>query len=183
MYNLIKYSKSYSETIGSQWNYYRDEPNSGAVRDINYSIKDSEPFSYKTYITGGLECNNTEKEVEIAVPLKYLSNFWRTLDIPLINCKINLILTWSESCVITSKATRDTDPDANPAVAEINNPTDATFEIKDTQWCVPVVTLSIEDDYKLLEQLKVGFKRTLKWNKYRSEMTNQAKTNNLNYLI
>ena len=64
---------------------------------MNHSIKDSEPFNYKTYITGGLEGNNTEKEVEIAVPLKYLINFWRTLDIPLINCKINLILTWSES--------------------------------------------------------------------------------------
>ena len=78
-------------------------------------------------ITGKLEGNNIEKEAEIIVPLKHLSNFWRTLDIPFINSEINLILTWSENCVLTSKATRDADPDANPAVAAINNPTDVIF--------------------------------------------------------
>ena len=77
------------------WNGYRDEPNSGAVGDINYPIKDSKYFDFKTSITGRLEDNNIEKEVKIVVPLKYLSNLWRTLDIPLINCEINLILTWS----------------------------------------------------------------------------------------
>ena len=70
--------------------------NSGAVGDIDYSIKDSKSFDYKTSIIGSLEGNNKEKEVEIAVPLKHLSNFWRTLDITLINCEINLILTWSD---------------------------------------------------------------------------------------
>ena len=60
---------------------------------MNYPIKVSESFDYKTSITGGLESNNTEKEVEIALPLKYISNFWRTLDIPLVNCEINLMLT------------------------------------------------------------------------------------------
>ena len=108
------------------------------------------------------------------MPLKHLSNFWKTLDIPLINCEINLILTWSENCVITSNATRDADPDADPAADAVNNPTNLY---------VPVVTLSTEDDNELLKQLKTGFKKTIKWNKYRSEMTNQAKTNNLNYLI
>ena len=72
---------------------------------------------------------------------------------------------------------------ADPAVAAINNPTNATFKITDTKLYVPVVTLSTENDKKLLEQLRTGFKRTIKWNKYRSEMTNQTKTNNLNYLI
>ena len=114
------------------------------------------------------------------MPLKHLSNFWRTLNIPLINYKINLILTWSKNCVITRKATRDADPDANPAVAAVNNLTDATFEITDTKLHAPVVTLSTEDDNKLLEQSKTGFKRTIKWNKYRSEVTTQTKTNNLN---
>ena len=95
MYNLIEYSKNYSKTTGSLWNYYRDEPNSGAEGNINYSIKDSKSFDYKTKITGRLEGNDTKKEVEIVVPLKHLSNFWRTLDIPLINCEINLILIWS----------------------------------------------------------------------------------------
>ena len=94
------------------WNYYRDEPNSGAVGDINCSIRDSKSFDYKTSITGRLDGNNTEKVVEIAVPLKHLSNFWRTQDIPLINYEINLILTCSKNCVITSRATRDANPDA-----------------------------------------------------------------------
>ena len=79
--------------------------------------------------------------------------------------------------------TRDADPDADPAVAGINNPTNAVFKITDCKLYVPVVTLSAEDDNKLLEQLKAGFQRKIKWNKYRSEMSNQTKSNNLNYLI
>ena len=130
MYNLLEYSKNYLKTTGSFWNYYRNEPNSGvggANNNINYSIKDSKSFDYNTSITGKLEGNNTEKEVEIVVPLKHLNNFWRTLNMPLVNCEINLILTWSENCVLTSKATRDAYPDANPAVAAIDNPTNAKF--------------------------------------------------------
>ena len=78
MYNLLKYSKNCSKTTGSFWNYYRDEPNSslgGADSNIKYLIKDSKYFDYKTSITGKLEGNNTEREAEIIVPLKYLSNF------------------------------------------------------------------------------------------------------------
>ena len=132
MYNLLEYSKNYSKTTGSFWNYYRDEPNSGLggnTNNVNYSIKYSKSFDYKTNITGKLEGNNTEKKIEIVVPLKHLSNFWRTLDMPLINCEINLILTWSENCVLTNKAIRDAVPaqGGNPAVSKINNPTDATF--------------------------------------------------------
>ena len=161
-----------------------DKPSSGAAGNINYSIKHSESFDYKTSITGKLEGSSVEEDdVEIVVPLKYLSNFWRTLHIPLINCEISLNLTWSKNCVITSKATREADPDADPAIAGINNPTNATFKIKDTKLYVPIVTLSAEDDNKLLKQLKTGFKKTIKWNNYRSEMSNQNKNNNLNYLI
>ena len=165
MYNLFVYSKNYSKTTGSFWNYYRDEPNSGvggADNNINYSIKDSKSFDYKTSITGKLEGNNTEKEVEIVVPLKHLSNFWRTLNVPLINCEINLILTWTENFVLTSKATRDANSEADPAVAAIDNPANVTFKIADIKLYVPVVTLSTEDDKKLLEQLKTGFKRNIK---------------------
>ena len=96
IYNLLEYSKNYKQIIGSFWNYYRDEPNSGIGgenNNVNYSIKDSKSFDYKASITGKLEGKNTEKEVEIVVPLKYLSNFWRTLNMPLINCEINVILT------------------------------------------------------------------------------------------
>ena len=82
---------------------------------------------------------------------------------PLINCEKNLILTWSGNCVLTSKATKDADPDANPAVAAIDNPTNATFKITDTKLYVPIVTLSTENDKKLLEQLRTRFKRTIKW--------------------
>ena len=96
---------------------------------------------------------------------------------------MSLTLTWSGNCVIKSKATRETDPDADPAVDEINNPTNAVFKITDCKLYVPVVTLSAEDDNKLLEQIKAGFKRTITWNKYVSEMSNQTKNNNLNYLI
>ena len=92
-------------------------------------------------------------------------------------------MTWSKNCVITSQATRDADPDADSAVAGINNPTDSTFKITDTTLYVAVVTLSTQDDNKLLDQLKTGLKRTIKWNKYRSEMSNQTKNTNLNYLV
>ena len=103
---------------------------------------------------------------------------------PLINCEINLVLTWSENCVLTSKVTRDAVPaqGGNPAVSRINNLTNAIFKITDTKLYVPVVTLSTKDD-NFLEQWKSGFKRTIKWNKYRSEMSSQTKTNQLNHLI
>ena len=132
MYNLIEYS---------------DEPNSGFGGDdnnIHYSIKDSKYFDFKTTITGKLEDDNIKKGVEIVVPLKYLSNFWRTLDMPLISCEVSLILTWSENCVLTSKAYRTavTAQGGNPAVVKIDNPTDATFKKADTKLYVPVVTLS-----------------------------------------
>ena len=74
-------------------------------------------------------------------------------------------------------------PDGDPEVAAVNNQTNATIEIKDAKLYVPIVTLSTEDDNKLLEQLKWGYKRTVNWNNYRSEMTKQTKTKNLNYLI
>ena len=96
------------------------------------------------------------------MPLKYLSNFWRKLDTLLINCEVSFTLTWSENCVITSKATRDADPDADPAVAGINNPANAVFKVSDCKLYVLAVTLPSEDDNKLLEQLKTGFKRTIK---------------------
>ena len=144
------------------WNNYRDEPNSGVggeSNNVNYSIKDSKSFDYKTSITGKSEGVNTTKDVEIVVPLKYLSNFWRTLDMPLINCEINLFLTWSEKCVLTSKATRDAVPaqGRNPAVAAVDNWTNAIFKTTDTKLYMPVVTLSTEDDNNFLEQLKSGF--------------------------
>ena len=104
------------------------------------------------------------------MPLKYLSNFGRSLNIPLINCKLELILTWFKNCALISKATREANYDADLIVRKIDNPENATFQITDTKLYVPVVTLLKENDTKLLEQLKSGSKRTIKWNKYRSQV-------------
>ena len=85
--------------------------------------------------------------------------------------------------MLISKATREAGYDADPVVYEIDNSENATFQITDTKLYVPVVTLSQENDIKLLERLKLGFKRPIKWNKYRSQMTVQPQNNSLNYLI
>ena len=112
--------------------------------------------------------NNLRKnDVKIVVLLKYLSNFWRSLNIPLINCEIELVLTWFKNFLLISKATRETNYTNNPIVRKTDNPEDATFQITDTKWYVPVVALSKENDTKLLEQLKTGLKRAIKWSKCR----------------
>ena len=103
--------------------------------------------------------------VKIVAPLKYLSNFWRTLGMPSINCEIELILTWSRNCVITSLERR-----AITATRRYSSLANVTLEVKDTKLYVPVVTLSKKNDKKILEQLKSGFKRTIKWNRYRSKL-------------
>ena len=112
--------------------------------------------------------NNGTKNVEIMVPLKYLSDFWRTLDMPLINCEITLLLTWSTSCVIVS--------------TDVVNQ-NATFAIIDTKLYVSVVTLSQQDNAKLLEQLQSGFKRVINWNKYLPKPELLAQNPNLNFLL
>ena len=120
--------------------------------------------------------------MKVVIPLKHLSNFWKSLNIPLINCEVELILTWFKNCVLIDKITRNANYNADPIVYEINNPEDATFQITDTKLYVPVVTLSKENNIKLLEKLKSGFKKTIKWSKYRPQMTIQNNNNNLNYL-
>ena len=147
MYNLLEYSKNYEKTSGTLFNYYRDEPRgitTGAGNNvINISIRNSKSFDYKTEITGSLDAGEDEKEdVRIAITLKYLGNFWRSLDIPLINCEITLILSWYKECVLVGRAFR------GPPAAAINSPTDAKFEITDCKLNVPVVTLSAENDNK-----------------------------------
>ena len=103
----------------------------GDDNNTNYSIKDSKSFDYKTSIRGKLGNNNRTKYVEFVGPLKYLSNFWKTLDMPLINCEVSLILTWYEKCLMISKATRD----ASPGVVAVNNPAGATFKLTETKLC------------------------------------------------
>ena len=100
-------------------NYYRDEPYSGTdANNITHSILNSE----SNFIEDGITQNNlTKNDVKIVVPLKHFSNFWRSLNIPLINCEIELILTWLKNCVLISKATREANYGANPVVYEIDN--------------------------------------------------------------
>ena len=153
LYNLLEFSKNYRKTTESLWKCYRDKPNSGVGSENNNdnsSIKDSKSFDYETSITEKLEGINITKDAEILMQLKHLSNFWRTLHMPLINCEINLILASSENCVLTSEATRDADPYANSAVAATDNPKNAIFKITDTKLYVPVVTISTEGDNNFL---------------------------------
>ena len=134
MYNLLEYSKNYIKTTGSLWNFFRDEPNSSTDNDnITHSILYSESFDYKSnFMENGVTQNNlTKNDVKVVVPLKHLSNFWRSLNIPLINCEVELILTWFKNCVLIDKSTREANYGANPVVYEIVNPANAIFEIKD----------------------------------------------------
>ena len=157
MHNLIEYSDNYAKTCGSLWQYYRYEPDD--------NLADSESFKSKIKITGKTPDDGNEKDVEIMVPLKYLSNFWKTLEMPLINFEIKLMLTRSSTCVIT------------------NSTGVGAFAITDTKLYVSVVTLSQEDNAKLLEQLQSGFKTVINWNKYLSEPELLAQNPNLNHLV
>ena len=105
-------------------------------------------FKYKSNLIGDTENNGTKNKVKIAVPLKYLSSFWRSLEMPLINCKVELSLKWYERCLLTAANT-------------------ATFKITDAKLYVPIVTLSVEDNSKLIELLNKGFKRSIYWNEYK----------------
>ena len=153
----MEYSDNYSKTSWSLWQYYKDKPS-------DY-MADSKSFKSKVEITGKTSADENTKNVEIIVPLKYLSNSWRTLEMPSINCEVNLILTWSKDCVIT------------------NSTGAGKFAITDTKLYVPVVTLSTQDNAKLLQQLKSGFKRTINWNKYQSSIKTYAQNRYLNHLV
>ena len=148
MYNLIEYSDNYSKLSGLLWQYYKGDPNN--------TITQSQSFRHMVKLTGKTPAAGKTKDVKIAVPLKYLNNFCRTLEMPLINGEINLILTWSEDFVISS-ATEKT-----------------KFKIIDTKLYVPIVTLSIQDNPKLLQQLKSGFKTTINWKKYQTKVSTEG---------
>ena len=150
------------------WEYCKDIPavdNNNAI--VNFTENNfTDSFNFKVKIIGKTGDDGI-KNVEIMVPLKYLTNIWRILEMLLINCEINLILTWSTNCVIVSTN-----------VANQN----ATFAITDTKLYVPVVTLSTQNNAKLLQQLRSGFKRVVMWNKYLSKPELFAKNPNLNHL-
>ena len=191
MYNLLEYSKNYRKTIGLLHNYYRDELSDDADDNNfdNIKVVNSNTFKYKNKIIGntynvnagadGYDVNkNGTQEVELAIPLKYLGNFWRALNIPLISWEVSLELKWNKNCVITSLEQRDIGGGNRD-----NAPTGATLSITDCKLYVPAVTLSKDDEIKLLSNLKSRFKTEIIWNKYRSQMTTEAVNNNLNILI
>ena len=170
IYNLIEYSDNYAKTTGSLWQYCKDIPaqnnsNNEIVHFTANNLTDS--FHFKVKFTGQTDDDGT-KDVEIMVPLKYLSNFWRTLEMSLINCEVNLILTWSSTCVLV-------------ATSVLNQ--NATFAITDTKLYVPVVTLSTQENTKFFQQVKPGFKRVINWNKYLSKPELLAQNPNLNHLV
>ena len=169
MYNRIEYSDNYAKTTGSLWQYCKDIPSRNNNNQIiNFAANNrTDSFNFKAKITGQTG-NNGTKDVEIMVPLKYLSNFWRTLEMPLINCEVNLILTWSSTCVLIATGVQNQN---------------ATFAITDTKLYVPVVTLSTQENTKFFQQLKSGFKRVINWNKYLSKSELLAQNPNRNHLV
>ena len=172
-------------------------PNSGYNNNNRnrtfYSIKDSESCNYKTKLVGNLPAGNNDTKLEeekekIVVLLKNLSNFIFDLNNLLINAEIELILKWSQNCVLTERAYRAAiaegdDPATEPAAAAINTPSDLKFNITSCKLYVPVVTLQAEYENKLYEELKTGIKINFKWAKYRSQAINHTATSNINYLI
>ena len=150
MYNLIEYSDNYSDTSGSLWQFKRDEQpkeNNGNLSDV--STDNSSSFKYKSNLIGTIPNGGRKNGIKLAVPLKHLSNFWRSLEMPLINCKVELLLTWNKSCILSSVAD------------------DSPFSITDIKLYVPVVTLETEDNAKLSKLLTERFKTPVYWNEYK----------------
>ena len=177
MYNLIEYSDTYQDSSATLYQYKRDEPaEANAIDDL--TADNSSSFKYKIKLLGnvtevdGDAAGVRRLNVNVVVPLKYLSNFFRSLEMSLINCKIKLNLTWKKECVLS---TLDDDA-ANPE----NN---AVFVINDTKLYVPVVTLSKEDKKDFIEHQNKGFQRSIYWNEYKTKgLTENADANNFKYI-
>ena len=166
MYNLIEYSDNYQDSSATLYQYKRDEPpEANAINDL--TVDNSNSFKYKLSLLGNpVVANNIARiNVKVVVPLKYLGNFFRSLEMPLISCKIKLNLTWKKECVLSTD-------DGN-----------AVFIINDTKMYVPVVTLSKEDNKDFIEQQNKGFKRPIYWNEYKTkELTENADVNVFKYI-
>ena len=156
MYNLIEYSDNYQDSSATLYQYKRDEPpENDAVADL--TADNSSSFKYKVILLDNLDRDGAmaKGSVKVVVPLKYLSNFFRSLEMPLINCKIKLNLTWKKECVLSTDAG------------------DAVFIINDTKMYVPVVTFSKEDNKDFIEQQNKGFQRSIYWNEYKTKEINE----------
>ena len=160
MYNLIEYSDNYQGSSATLYQYRQDEPpENDAVADLMANNSDS--LKYRIKLLGnvtevaGDAAGVRRLNVKAVVPLKYLSNFFRSLEMPLINCKIKLNLTWKKECVLST--------DAGEAV----------FFINDTKMYVPIVTLSKEDNKDFIEQQNKGFQRSIYWSEYKTKQINE----------
>ena len=156
MYNPIDYSDNYQDSSATLYQYKQDEPpEDDAVADL--TTDNSSSFKYKVSLLGNpVVANNIARiNVKVVVPLKYLSNFFRSLEMPLINCKIKLNLTWKKECVLST------------------DHGNAVFIINDTKMYVPVVTLSKEDNKDFIKQQNKGFQRSIYWNKYKTKEINE----------
>ena len=170
IYNLIEYSDNYQDSSATFYQYKRDEPpEDDAVADL--TADNSSSFKYKIKLLGNVTrvASNAagvrRLNVKIFVPLKHLSNFFRSLEMPLINCKIKLNLTWKKECVLST------------------GDGDAVFIINDTKMYVPVVTLSKEDNKNFIEQQNKGFQRSISWNEYKiKEINEDADANVFKYI-
>ena len=160
MYNLIEYSENYQDSSATIYQYKRDvPPEADAAADLTANNSDS--LKYKIKLLGnatevaGDAAGVRRLNVKVVVPFKYLSNFFRSLEMPLINCKIKLNLTWKKECVLSTGAG------------------EAVFIINDTKLYVPVVTLSKEDNKDFIEQQNKGFQRSIYWNEYKTKDINE----------
>ena len=160
MYNLIEYSNNYQDSSATLYQYKRDEPPADAANNLTQN--NSTSFDYKVKLLGNpVVANNIARlNVKIVVPLKYLSNFFRSLEMSLINCKMKLNLTWKKECVLSS------------------NDGNAVFIINDTKLYIPVVTLSKEDNKDFIEQQNKGFQRSIYWNEYKTKEQNEDRNAN-----
>ena len=164
MYNLIEYSDNYSDTSASSWQFKRDDLN---INDINTALtNDNAPsFKCKASIIGNTDAdgaNSKKNDVKIAVPLEYLSNFRRSLEMPLINCKVELTLNLYTNCVTI-----------------IGNGTAAACTITHTKLYLPIVTLKSEENARLSKLLNEGFKRSVYWNHYKIFLKDYAANENI----
>ena len=177
MYNLIEYSDNYADASGSLHQFEGDE---SSINDdenpLNVALDNSASFKYKaSLLEKATDADGNErslKNTKIVVPLKYISNFFRSLEMPLIICKIHLQLNWNNNCVIYGSDTYAGDDNANNR--------ETIFKITSTKVYVPIVTLSTKDNVNLIKQLNEGFKRSVYWNEYKPKKeTKEADTNNL----
>ena len=156
MYNVIEYSDNYQDSSATLYQYKRNQPpEDDVVADL--TADNSSSFKFKVSLLGNpvLDGNITKRSVKVVVQLKYLSNFFRSLEMPLINCKIKLNLSWKKECVSSNQAGA------------------AVFIINDTKLYVPVVTLSKEDNKDFIEQQNKGLQRSIYWNEYKTKEINE----------